>query len=112
LKAIWFGPIQNGNTFTLETKRSLTVRIRLSSRTDKDAIGAALEKTDLSFTIHRGWLYLEKLSPGQTISIPMAFTQEEKKYTFREHTLRFRFEGDRVVAAASQGKRLCFFPEL
>ena len=105
-------PYCNDGVCTITLSKSMPVRIRLSDLTDKTLIKRDLDQLGVNYTIDHNWLYLTELPVNKPIAISMHFVKEIRDYTFNDHALRFQFEGDHILAAASNGKRLCFFPNL
>ena len=105
-------PYCNDGVCTITLSKSMPVRIRLSDLTDKTLIIRVLDQLGVNYTIDHNWLYLTELPVNKPIAISMHFVKEIRDYTFNDHALRFQFEGDHILAAASNGKRLCFFPNL
>ena len=71
-----------------------------------------LKKSGIIYCILGDWLYLNHLMVGHTYSFCFPFIEEDKEYIFKNHHLTFRWKGDSIIAASSEGKRLCFFQEL
>ena len=105
-------PYSNNGISKITIAKPSIVRVRMSELTDRPAITKDLKEVGIKHYFDHNWLYLYNLPVGQCVELPMHFTQEIREYTFNDHPLRFKFEGDHVIAADSKGKRLCFFPEL
>jgi hypothetical protein len=107
---LWFkSPYNNNYQVEFFLKSPQTIRLYLGNN-----IKLAKKNLDIPGTAQciGNWLYLFDLPLGKPIKIPVSFLKYEKNYIFRLHHLRFLFEGNRIIAASSKGKRLCFFPEL
>lgn len=105
-------PYGNNNVISLKLRVNKKVRIRLSSRIDREELLAILKDKGYEHCILGNWLYLNHLPVGSTCAFQIPFTEEEKTYEFNHQKLTFKWLGDSVTAASSPGKRLCFFPEL
>jgi hypothetical protein len=103
------GPYNNSGKMEIFLKSPRTIRVLLGDNIrliEKDLVIPG------AFRCIGNWLYLFNPPAEKLIKIPVSFSRYEKNYTFRLHHLRFLFEGNRIIAASSKGKRLCFFPEL
>ena len=87
------------------------MRVRLPQNVDTERCGR-LEPAWRKHAILGGWLYLTNPVPGQWLRIAMPMMEKVEKCRFLGHALAFKWRGEEIVAASSQGKRLCFFPEM
>jgi hypothetical protein len=58
------------------------------------------------------WLYLKKTAAGRDVQIRFGMRPERRAVYFREKRFVFSWLAEEVIAAASKGKRLCYFPEI
>jgi hypothetical protein len=96
-------------------------RLRLQIKEDMDSLAVripermnvlGLNPAGLIYTVSDGTLILRQLKAGTRIAIQWEMHTADQTYTFREHTFGVRWEGERILAMQSAGKRLCFFPAL
>ena len=105
-------PYGNGDKLEILTREHCPIRVRLPKYTDIPQTLEGLRAANIQASVLGGWLYLTNLKAGQLTCIPLSLCDQVEKNTFLGHQLAFRWHGDEVTAATSQGKRLCFFPEL
>lgn len=105
-------PYGCGDTLGLCVKESVPVRVRLPQNVDTDKVRAAGAGLGVEHAILGEWLYLTNPVPGQWLRIAMPMVEKVEKCRFLGHDLAFKWRGEEIVAASSQGKRLCFFPEM
>ena len=105
-------PYQHDDILSIKLRAKKNLRIRLSSRIDLKKLKEELKKSGIIYCILGDWLYLNHLMVGHTYSFCFPFIEEDKEYIFKNHHLTFRWKGDSIIAASSEGKRLCFFQEL
>lgn len=58
------------------------------------------------------WLYLCSIEAGNTVKIVYDFEDVITATPFRGKFFTFRWHGEEVTGAKSEGKRLCYFPEI
>lgn len=105
-------PYGNDDVLEVLTREYTALRVRLPKYTDVQKTLDNLKDADFEATVLGGWLYLTGIKAGQTMRIPLAFEEHIEHHTFLGHELAFRWRGEEVTGASSQGKRLCFFPEI
>lgn len=105
-------PYGNDDVLEVLTREYTALRVRLPKYTDVQKTLDNLKDADFKATVLGGWLYLTGIKAGQTMRIPLAFEEHIEHHTFLGHELAFRWRGEEVTGASSQGKRLCFFPEI
>ena len=100
-------PYDGGDTATVTARRSIrTLRVRMPG----NCAGVTVEGADSC--VDGEWLYLSSLRPGDTARLTYAFEERTVATPFRGRFFTLRWRGEEVTGAASQGKRLCFFPDL
>lgn len=105
-------PYQHNDILSVKLRVKKNLRIRLSRRMDRKQLEKELQESGIAFCILGDWLYLNHLAVGHTYSFRLPLIEEDKEYKFKDHKLIFQWKGDSVIAASSQGKRLCFFQEI
>lgn len=105
-------PYGNEDVVKLLIRHRRAVRVRLPKYTDIQKTLEGLRDADYQATILGGWLYLTGIKTGQWIDVPLSLYNKIEHNTFMNHELAFRWHGDEITGATSQGKRLCFFPEI
>ena len=94
------------------TDRPIPIRIRIPDLAETEKINACLSKKGITHIVQGEWLYLFHLKENCELEIPLFFQKEIKNYEFRGHSLTVKFEGEKIYGERSEGKRLCFFPEI
>jgi hypothetical protein len=105
-------PYTNHGKLVLRIRERRTVRVRLSERLDQSELSRSLDADGIKHHLSGRWLYLTDLTVGQDTGVVMPWTTEEEQCSFNGHSIQVRWNGDAVTAMSSQGKRLCFFPDL
>ncbi|MDD4140886.1 MAG: hypothetical protein PHX81_11735 [Eubacteriales bacterium] len=95
--------------------------LRLQIKQDLDSLTVRIPErmnvlgpnpAELEYQVNDRAIILRRLKAGTRIAIRFEMRTADLIYTFREHTLGVRWEGERILAMQSAGKRLCFFPAL
>ena len=105
-------PYRNNGAAKIVTDRPISIRIRIPELAEREKINACLSKKGITHIVQGEWLYLFHLKENCELKIPLFFQKEIKNYEFRGHSLTVKFEGEKIYGERSEGKRLCFFPEI
>lgn len=105
-------PYMHDGKMKIRLKKDGTVRILLPGTAGWDEMRIWLKENNIPFLRNRNWLYLYGIYSRECVEIPVSFSVEEKEYEFRKNKLHIRFQGNQITGMNSEGKRLCFFPEI
>lgn len=93
----------------LTVKRNLSA---LSVRIPDHCQALQVSPEHVNWSIQDDRLLFADVETGQSLTIDLLPEVFDRSYTFRNHQLKVRWEGERIIAMESAGKRLCFFPDI
>lgn len=105
-------PYRSDGVLTVEAKSAGPVRIRTSNASVQSEPVVTVLPGHCSSVRSGEWIYVFGVRPGDRIEVRFDWKRQRVAYPIKDEVFTFELFGDAVEAASSNGRRLCFFPEI